>query len=152
MAQTQGSARPLENGNWFAGWGQVLQMTEFAPDGEIVWDATFPSTGQNTNSYRSFKAPWAGKPKDRPAIASEADGGGAKVYASWNGSTEVQSWKVYTGADAGSLSEVASSNWKGLETEIPVPAAGAVYQVAALDAEGNEIKRSGVAPLGDQLR
>ncbi len=152
VAQTQGSARLLENGNWFAGWGQVLQMTEFAPGGEIVWDATFPSTGQNTNSYRSFKAPWTGKPKDRPAIASEADGGGAMVYASWNGSTAVQSWKVYTGADAGSLSEVASSNWKGLETEIPVPAAGAVFQVAALDSQGNELGRSGVAPLGDQLR
>ena len=96
-------------------------MTEFAPDGEVVWDATFPSTGQNTNSYRSFKAPWSGKPKDRPAIASEADGGGAKVYASWNGSTEVQSWKVYTGANAGSLTEVGSSTWKGLETMIPIP-------------------------------
>ncbi len=152
VAQSQGSARPLENGNWFAGWGQVLAMTEFAPDGEVVWDATFPSTGQNTNSYRTFKAPWVGKPTDRPAIASEADGDGAKVYASWNGSTAVQSWKVYTGADAGSLSEVGSSNWNGLETEISIPAAGAVFQVAAIDSQGNEIKRSGVAPLGDQLR
>ncbi len=125
-------------------------MTEFAPDGEVVWDATFFNSA--VNSYRSFKAPWSGNPQDRPAIASEADGGGAKVYASWNGSTAVQAWKVYTGADAGSLSEAASSNWKGLETEIPVPAAGAVFQVAALDAQGNELGRSGVAPLGDQLR
>ncbi len=152
VAQSQGSARLLENGNWFAGWGQVLAMTEFSPDGTVVWDATFASTGQNTNSYRSFKAPWTGYPKDRPAIASEAAEGGATVYASWNGSTKVQSWKVYTGADAGSLSEAGSADWDGLETEISIPTAGAVVQVAALDAGGNELGRSGVAAIGEQLR
>jgi hypothetical protein len=152
VAQTQGSARQLENGNWFAGWGQVLAMTEFAPDGEIVWDATFPSTGQNTNSYRSFKAPWNGKPKDRPSIASEADGDGAKVYASWNGSTKVQSWKVLTGATSDSLAEVGSSNWKDLETMISIPTVDSKVRVVAYDANDNELGQSGLITLGEQSR
>ncbi|MFA9400786.1 MAG: arylsulfotransferase family protein [Acidobacteriota bacterium] len=152
LAETQGSARLLENGNWFAGWGQVLQMTEFAPGGEIVWDATFPSTGQNTNSYRSFAAPWNGKPTDRPSIASEADGDGAKVYVSWNGSTKVQSWKVLTGATADSLTEVGSSNWKDLETMISVPTVDSKVRVVAYDGKGEKIGESGLIAVGQQAR
>jgi hypothetical protein len=152
VAQSQGSARLLENGNWFVGWGQVLAMTEFAPDGEVVWDATFPVSGTPSNSYRAFKAPWVGYPKDRPAIASEADGGGAKVYASWNGSTKVQSWKVFTGTSEDSLTEVGSSPWKGLETEIAISSVNGSVQAVAYDGDGKEIGKSGLIPLGQQSR
>ncbi len=152
IALSQGSARQLENGNWFAGWGQVLAMTEFAPDGEIVWDATFPASGNPSNSYRSFKAPWTGFPKDRPSIASEADGAGAKVYASWNGSTKVHSWKVLTGATADGLTEVGSSDWEGLETTISISSVNGGVQVVAYDAKNNRLGQSGLIPLGQQSR
>lgn len=150
VAPSQGSARLLDNGNWFAGWGQVSHMTEFAPDGKVVWDATFFDSP--VNSYRSFKAPWVGKPKDRPAIASEADGNGAKVYASWNGSTKVQSWKVLTGDSADNLTEVGSSNWKGLETMISIPTVDSKVQAVAYDGLGEKIGQSGLIDLGEQSR
>ncbi len=149
IALSQGSARQLENGNWFAGWGQVSQMTEFSPDGEVVWDAIFPDSA--VNSYRSFKAPWVGKPKDRPAIASEADGAGATVYASWNGA-EVAEWKVLTGDSAGSLREVGSSAWKNLETMIPVASVDSKVRAVAYDADGKQIGQSGLIDLGKQSR
>ena len=97
-ALTQGSARPLENGNWFAGWGQVSPDDRVRPGRRDRLGCDLPVDSVRPNSYRSFKAPWTGNPQDRPAIASEADGGGAKVYASWNGSTDGPGWKVYTGA------------------------------------------------------
>jgi hypothetical protein len=150
IALSQGSARLMENGNWFAGWGQVSQMTEFAPDGEVVWDATY--FDEPVNSYRSFKAPWVGKPKDRPAIASEPDGAGAKVYASWNGATKVRSWKVFTGATEGSLTQVGSSPWKNLETMISIPTVDTKVRVVAYDAKGRKIGQSGLIPLGEQSR
>ena len=136
-------------------------MTEFSPDGEVVWDATIPDqcpcdpdtgNGQQTNSYRSFAAPWDGKPTDRPSIASEADGAGAKVYASWNGSTKVQSWKVLTGATADSLTEVGSSNWKDLETMISVPTVDSKVRVVAYDGKGEKIGESGLIAVGEQAR
>ncbi len=149
ISQTQGSARLLENGNWFAGWGSLSQMTEFAPDGEVVWDASFNDAA--VSSYRAFKAPWSGGLKGRPAIASEADGAGAKVYASWNGA-EVAEWKVLTGSDSNNLSEVGSSAWKNLETMIPVASVGSKVRVVAYDADGNKLGQSGLINLGEQSR
>ncbi len=145
-----GGAQPLSNDGMFVAWGTVPQITEYNAAGDIVFDATLPPGG--FFNYRGSKTNWAGYPQDRPAIASEPDGPGATVYASWNGATKIRTWKVYTGADAGSLTEVGSSNWKGLETEIAIPSVGAVVRVVALDSSGKELGKSGVAPLGDQLR
>ena len=145
-----GGAQPLSNGGMFVGWGTVPRITEYDGDGNIVFDATLPPGG--FFNYRSSKTPWAGNPTDRPAIASEADGPGAKVYASWNGATKIRTWRVYSGPDAGSLTEVASSDWQGLETEIAAGAVDAVVQVRAFDSNGKELGRSAVTSIGEQAR
>ena len=148
VSASQGSMQPQPNGNFVVGWGNIKRFTEFTPDGEVAFDATFNTAA--VSSYRAYKAPWVGSPKDRPAIASEADGAGAKVWASWNGSTEVRSWKVFTGSTADSLTEVGSSAWKGLETEIPIATVDTNVQVVAYDADGKRLKQSGLIPLGQQ--
>ena len=145
-----GGAQPLSNDGMFVSWGTVPRVTEYNGDGDIVFDATLPPGG--FFNYRSSKTPWAGNPTDRPAIASEADGPGAKVYASWNGATKIRTWRVYSGPDSGNLTEVGSSNWKGLETEIAVGAVGAVVQVRAFDSNGTELGRSAVTSIGEQSR
>ena len=145
-----GGAQPLSNGGMFVGWGTVPQITEYNGAGDIVFDATLPPGG--FFNYRGSKTPWEGKPKDRPAIASEADGAGAKVYASWNGATKIRTWKVFTGADQNSLTVAAESNWTGLETAIAIPAAGAKVRVVAYDANGNELGQSGLVAIGEQSR
>ncbi len=150
VALSQAGMHPQENGNFVIGWGQLKRITEFTADGEVAFDATFDSSA--APSYRAYKSAWVGKPKDRPAIASEADGDGAKVWASWNGSTTVRSWKVYTGPSEGSLTEVGSSPWTGLETEISIPTVDSNVKVVALDANGNELNESGLIPLGEQSR
>lgn len=145
-----GGAQPLSNGGMFVAWGTVPQITEYNAAGDIVFDATLPPGG--FFNYRSSKTSWAGNPTDRPAIASEADGPGAKVYASWNGATKLRTWRVFSGPDANSMVEVASSTWKGLETEIAIGAVDDVVQVRALDSSGKELGRSAVTSIGEQSR
>lgn len=145
-----GGAQPLSNEGMFVSWGTVPQITEYNAAGDIVFDATLPPGG--FFNYRSSKTPWAGKPTDRPAIASEADGPGAKVYASWNGATDIRTWKVFTGTGENDLVEAGESSWTGLETAITIAAADAKVKVVAYDAGGNELGESGLVAIGEQSR
>ena len=138
------------NGNYVVGWGSDKQFTEYMAEGEVVFDATFNDSA--VASYRAYKDAWAGFPKSRPAIFSEAVGDGATVWASWNGSTSVASWKVFTGETADSLTEVGSSPWEDLETEISIPTVESKVQVVAFDKDGKRLRQSGLIALGEQSR
>jgi hypothetical protein len=68
------------------------------------------------------------------------------VYASWNGATEVASWRVLAGSSPTTLAPAVSSVAKtGFETAIPLAAvaAGTYVAVEALDSAGAVI---GVSP------
>ncbi|WP_158891293.1 arylsulfotransferase family protein [Amycolatopsis anabasis] len=47
-----GSAQRLPGGNVFVNWGMTPRLSEFSPDGDLLFDATLP-----TPSYRAFKFP-----------------------------------------------------------------------------------------------
>jgi hypothetical protein len=150
VSGSQGNMDVQENGNALVGWGSVSQATEFNPQGDVVLDISFADAP--VSSYRAYKSPWQGIPKRRPAIASEATATGATVWASWNGAQHIDRWRVLTGPNAGSLEPVASSPWRGLETEIPMGTPGARIAVEAIDADGKVLKRSAVVPVGVQKR
>jgi hypothetical protein len=142
-ADSQGNLQLLENGDWFVGWGQDPYFSEFNAAGALLFDAHFPA---HTQSYRSFRLPWTGTPAHAPAFAFRAAGGGSgTVYASWNGATQVSSWRVLSGASETSLTPVALGARTGFETAIPLPsvASGSYVTVQALDASGAVI---GTAP------
>lgn len=130
-SQYMGSMQMLENGNKFIGWGQVPFISEFTPDGEIVFDAVFP--GPNL-TYRAMLREWVGKPSYPPKAAIE----GTTVYASWNGATEVASWRVVDEAGA----TVAERDKAGFETEIPVRDGLTRVTVQALDESGRVLGTS----------
>ena len=91
----------LENGDWFVGWGQDPDFSEFNAAGALLLDAHFPP---HTQSYRDFRFAWTGLPTEPPAFAIErAAGGAASVYASWNGATLVAAWRVLSGPSASRL-------------------------------------------------
>ena len=138
----QGSTRVQPNGNVLVGWGNIGRTTEFTPDGDIAFDATFSSA-----SYRVLRFDWKGTPADPPAIAVERDGDGARVWASWNGATEVRSWRILGGDSADSLEELSVQPWEDFETEMSIDEAHAVLAVEALDANGAPLGRSTPAPL-----
>jgi hypothetical protein len=145
LADSQGDMQALPNGDWFIGWGQIPDFSELSPTGQLLFDAHFPPGDQ---SYRDFRFAWTGTPAHPPAFAVRAGVGGAAstVYASWNGATQVASWRVLAGSSVTHMSVVAQGARTGFETAIPLPAGTAVgsyVTVRALDASGHVL---GTAP------
>jgi hypothetical protein len=142
LAESQGNLQALPNGDWFVGWGQVPQFSEFGAGGELLFDARFPP---GTQSYRSYRYPWAGTPAHAPSLAFQpAAGGGGVAYASWNGATLVDSWRVLTGTGPGALSSAAQVARGGFETAIALRAGtiGPYVSVQAIDARGRVLGAS----------
>jgi hypothetical protein len=140
LASSQGDMQVLPNGDVLIGWGSLPNVTEFSPDGAVVFDAHFPAT---TQSYRAFRLPWRGRPGDPPSVAAvRATGGRLTVYASWNGATDVARWEVLGGSTGQTLRPFASADRTGFETAITTTAPPTLVAVRALDAAGHELGRS----------
>ena len=106
-AANQGSMQVLDDGRVLVGWGNLPYFSEFAADGTLLLDGQFPVGDQ---SYRAFTADWAGHPADKPAAAARVNpAGGSVVYASWNGSTELDTWTVLAGKTADALAKAGYS-------------------------------------------
>lgn len=142
-ARTQGSMQRLPGGGAMVGWGSLGRFSRFGPAGELLFDAHLP---EGYHTYRAFMGRWRGDPLQPPALAAQAAGRRTIVYASWNGSTEVESWQVLAGPRPGRLEPVGPpAEWAGLETAISRPTRAAFVAVRALDGRGRPLARS--APL-----
>jgi Arylsulfotransferase (ASST) len=136
LADSQGNLQALANGDWFVGWGQVPDFSEFNSAGAPLFDAHFPP---HTQSYRDFRFAWTGVPAHAPTFALRPGAGGAAtVYASWNGATLVSSWRVLSGSSAHAMREIAQVARTGFETAVALAprAYGAYTTVQALGAAG----------------
>ena len=136
LADSQGSLQVLENGDQFIGWGEVGEFSEFGPSGQLLFDGHFPS---GTESYRDFRFVWGATPAHPPAFTvAAAANGGATAFASWNGATDVASWRVLAGRAPSTLSVVARAPRSGFETAIALPAGalGPLMTVQAIDRAG----------------
>jgi hypothetical protein len=139
IADSQGDVQALENGDWFVGWGQDPDYSEFSPAGALLLDAHFPA---HTQSYRDLHFAWTGLPREPPAFAlSHGAGGAASLYASWNGATLVAAWRVLSGSSPTKLAPIAQAARSGFETAIALPAGalGRVVTVQALNVAGEVI-------------
>jgi hypothetical protein len=136
LAESQGNMQALPGGDWFVGWGQVPDFSEFSASGQLLFDAHFPAGDQ---SYRAFRFQWTGTPAHPPALALAPGVGGAEtVYASWNGATLLVAWRVFAGSAPSSLQLVAQAPRSGFETAISLPSSAGPYVTAqALDSAGN---------------
>ena len=132
LARSQGNMQPLPDGGVFVGWGSEPNLSEYAADGTLVWDAAFYQTNQ---SYRGFKYEWTGRPLDRPALVVQKAAAGLNAYASWNGATEVASWQVLAGPDRDALEVAVRVPRRGFETVAPIDR-GKYFAVRALAADG----------------
>jgi hypothetical protein len=140
LAATQGNWDELPNGDVFAEFGSQGRWSEFDPKGKLIYDAELPD---GYDSYRGYRAQWHAQPTTRPALAvTRPSDGTTVVYASWNGATEVASWRVLGGGSPQALTPVGSSPRKGFETAITVPGRPAVVAVQALDASGRVLSQS----------
>jgi Arylsulfotransferase (ASST) len=139
LAGSQGSVQLLANGNVFVGWGEVPRVSEFDHAGRLVFDAVL---GEKYQSYRAFRLPWSGRPADAPAIALTGSGRNLTAYASWNGATDVQRWRLLAGEHRGAMHPVSSTRSRGFESSLLAAWAGPRLAVQALSAAGAELGRS----------
>jgi len=138
-AAYMGNTQPLSNGNVLVGWGSQPYFTEYDKSGKMLMDATLPAPDI---LYRVNRADWVGLPSAPPSAAARAEGGKTVVYASWNGSTEVKSWKVWPAGAAGQGTPLASGEKVGFETSLSVPQTNGDLVVTAHDADGHVIGTS----------
>jgi EmrB/QacA subfamily drug resistance transporter len=125
-AEYMGSLEPLPGGNEFVGWGSANYFSEYTASGQMLLDAKLPYPDI---TYRALLEPWTGMPLDPPRGAARRQSGKTTVYASWNGATNVSSWRVLAGQ-----STVAAAARAGFETAIPVQSSATAFTVQALDS------------------
>ena len=124
----------LANGNVLVGWGAQPYVSEFTPDGTLVFDAKL---GPGYVSYRAYRAPWNGEGEGLPAVALERASGYTDAYVSWNGDTRVARWTVLGGRRANNLVPIGSVPRTGFETGVRIPA-----RFTNLRLVGSDVRRS----------
>ena len=140
ISGTQGNRQVLPNGNVMLGWGQQPFFSEFSKAGKLLLSVRFPDPDE---SYRVYRYGWKGNPGGRPAAAARPSGGATRVYASWNGATEVAAWRIWAGPTSRRLKVVAKRVAKGgFETAKKIKSAGPIVKVQALNSKGRVIGTS----------
>jgi Arylsulfotransferase (ASST) len=148
LAASQGNMQTLPNGNSVIGYGGIPAISEYAADGKLLFDAHQP---YDMSFYRAYRFPWSARPSTPPtALAALNDTGEETVvHASWNGATDVASWRVLAGKDSASLKAQAQIPVAGFESSTTLPRKYPYVAVQALDSAGHALATSKtVAPIG----
>jgi hypothetical protein len=140
LASSQGSVQQLAGGDWLLGYGELPDFTEFDASGHILYDARL---GKNVQDFRTYEFPWSATPHEPPKLEVESGGAGMIAHASWNGATDVSSWRLLSGSSSSALTPVAAAGAGGFQTTMQGPPAPYV-EVQALDSAGQVI---GTSPL-----
>jgi len=135
-----GSMNVLSNGNALVGWGSMPYFSEYSKTGQLLLDAVWP--GKDLSYRAEFSGNWVGTPYFPPSGAARKAKGKVTVYASWDGSTQVTSWKVLAGSNPNKLPVVATHAKTGFETAIRLARSAKVYKVQAFDAKGHLLRTS----------
>jgi hypothetical protein len=141
LADSQGNMQTLPDRNLLIGWGGIPSLSELSPRGGLLLDAHLPP---GSSSYRAFRFRWSGHPLWLPSVSARVlvTGDSTAVFASWNGATEVASWRVLAGADPSSLAPRATMPDSGFESSLTVPDAYAYVAVQALGSRGQLLATS----------
>ncbi|KAJ3497582.1 hypothetical protein NLG97_g1793 [Lecanicillium saksenae] len=153
LTTSQGSLQTLANGNVFINWGSEGQITEYLPNGTIIFHAHLDSgeLTQHVQSYRGFRYHWTGYSPETPALVARKNGNIVQLYVSWNGDTRTKYWRFawnIGNKNSNEPREILHTVPKsGFETSLNVTLTSASDSVStiravALDADGVEIARS----------
>ena len=138
-----GNLQQLSNGNVMIGWGNQPFFSEESKTGRTLLEGVWPIPDLN---YRTYVQKWVGTPYFPPSGAVRNNRGKATIYASWDGDTQVVSWRVLAGNSASSLKTVATATKSGFETTIPLTSSFNVYKVQALDSHKHVLGTSSAFP------
>jgi hypothetical protein len=135
-----GNMQLLPGGGWFVGWGTTPELSEFSPQGDLRFDASFVGGGF---SYRAYRNTWHGTPVRRPDVAASGNTNGTlDVYASWNGATDVSHWQFLGGPRANALRTLRTVPRRGFETSVRLRTPPVFVAAVALDAAGRRLGAS----------
>lgn len=151
LSKSQGSTHVLPNQNVLVNWGSEGAMTEFLPNGTVIFHAYMDSgyLGKAVENYRAYRYNWTGLPNEEPAIAAYTSIHGTTAYVSWNGDTETRVWRFY-GLSEGETSATAIEEVqrKSFETALVFrPKAVTRVYAVALNEEGDVIGRTDLASV-----
>jgi len=143
-AFSQGGLQALVHGGYLVDFGATGAVVEYRSDGQVLRDLRFQ---RGVQSYRATKAEWHAAPATVPATAVRPTDGGSTVYVSWNGATEVASWRLLAGGNPSALQPLSTVAKAGFETPISSTVTGGLVAVQALDAGGHVLAASAPAPV-----
>jgi hypothetical protein len=138
-----GTNQLLPNGDTFVSWGNLAEITEYNPAEKPIFDMSFSGM-----TYRTFRVPWTGVPEYPPAVATrKGPGNTVVVYMSWNGDTQVKSWRVLAGSTLSSMRPVGPVKRKAsFETKITVNTSARLIEVRARSGSGRTLATSLAVP------
>ncbi len=140
LATSQGNTLSLPEGKWLMGYGGLPNFTEYDSSGHVLLDGTL---GKNVQDFRTYLYPWNGQAPGVPSVrATPGSSGTISVAVSWNGATEVASWRVLAGVSPSGLAPAETVAKAGFQTTIATPSAGPYVQVQALGSAGNVLASS----------
>jgi hypothetical protein len=139
-SSSQGTFQTLSDGHALIGWGKDPVVSEFAANGDLLFEARFPTIDQQ--SYSAHRAEWTGHPTTKPAVARSGAGDQAELRVSWNGATQVRSWRVLGGTSAGKLAAIGEAPRRGFETVLRLKTSRPVLAVQGLDPSGRVLGTS----------
>jgi hypothetical protein len=139
----EGSAQLLRNGDLFVDWGQQPYFSEFNSKGQMNFDAHWNTF---TPSYRAYRFRWSARPPTLPALAvSRRAHGVTTVYASWNGDTTAEAYRVLGGSSPSHLARLRIVKRHGFETALVVRSTARYFRVQALGAKAKVLANSSTA-------
>jgi hypothetical protein len=147
LSDALGSVQPLDAGDttaegpMFMGWGESSYFTEWDAHGRVVLDAKLSG---GVISYRAFQQAWTGIPRVPPRVAVDRQGGGLRIYVSWNGATVHRQWRVLGGSKANALTQLTTAPVTGFESQIPLGHVPRWLMLEALDVNGEVAGKSDV--------
>jgi hypothetical protein len=154
LAASQGNMQTLSDGNTVVGYGGVPDISEYAANGSLRFDAHLSF---DLIFYRGFRFPWNGRPQSPPTVIAELNNTGLEtiVHMSWYGATDVASWRVLAGSHARSLEPQTTIRATGFESstilpeifERSSPKTYGYVAVQALNSAGTVLETSHTVPV-----
>ncbi|KAI1799051.1 ASST-domain-containing protein [Daldinia bambusicola] len=132
-AFSQGNTQFLEDGHVIMGYGSTPKIREFSPDGNTLMTAQFGPGDGLIFSYRAFRLPWVGRPKEPPSVVACRDvaGNSTRIYMSWLGATEHKSWDIFAVDSNCSFGLASQVQRTGFETVATIPGQVPLIRVEA---------------------
>jgi len=117
-AFAMGNTQRLGNGNTMIGWGTAGMATEVKPDNSKAFEIALSSPYMD---YRAFRMTWHGYPTTLPTLVEQCPTFTTTVLtSSWNGATDIASYKIYSGTDPNNLTFLETTPRTGFETQTTI--------------------------------